>query len=222
MLPRAVALTVAFSAAVCLADEPPNAVAGFRAGVDYELIQPPWPRSSPTGRTEVIEVFQYGCGACAAFEPYFESWTEAAPDHIDVIRLPAVWNALGELHARAFYTAELLGVLERTHAPFFRSIHVDGNRLDTEEKLREFFIRHGVDANAFDETFRSFAVHSKVERAKELVTTRYRVTETPSIVVGGVYLARGKLAGSYERWLEIVESLAEGGGVADHNRSTGQ
>ncbi len=179
----------------------------FRSDVDYQLIRPAQPTSSPTGRIEVAEIFQYGCGGCFRFEPYLQSWAETKPDDVDLVLIPAVWNSLGELHARAFYTAEVLGILEQTHAPFFRAFHVEGNRLETEAKLREFFAGFGVEAARFDATFSSFAVYTKVQRAKELVT-RYGVPETPVIVVNGKYLTRGELAQTYRRWFEIVDELA--------------
>jgi protein dithiol oxidoreductase (disulfide-forming) len=190
------------TAAPCFGDEPV-----LRAGTDYELVRAAQPTGSPAGRIEVAEIFQYGCGGCAQFEPHLETWAGEKPEYVDLVRIPAVWNALGELHARAFYTAEALGILERIHAPFFRAVHVEGNRLENEAKLREFFSSFGVDVKAFDATFSSFAVHTKVLRAKELVT-RYGIGETPSIVVNGKYLTRGGLAHTYARWFEIVEGLA--------------
>lgn len=203
------ALSALLLAGACLGDElKAPATAALRPGVDYELLRTPQPTEAAAGRVEVIEVFQYGCGGCALLEPYLERWAEAAPEHVQLIRVPAVWNALGELHARAFYAADALGVLGSVHAAFFRAIHVDGNRLETEAKLRDFFVGFGVDPQAFDAAFGSFAVHAKVQRAKELVAGRYRIPETPSIVVAGKYLTRGRHAGRYDRWLEIVEALA--------------
>jgi thiol:disulfide interchange protein DsbA len=143
----------------------------------------------------------------AVFEPKHSVELALTALDIELVRIPAIWSSLGELHARAFYTAEALGVLDDVHAPFFRAFHVEGNRLDTQAKLRAFFAAYGVAAKTFDATFDSFAVHTKVQRAKELVT-RYGIPETPSIVVNGQYLTRGGPAGTYERWLEIVEGLA--------------
>jgi thiol:disulfide interchange protein DsbA len=180
----------------------------LQLGRDYEAVRAAQRTSSPAGRVEVAEFFQYGCGGCARFEPHVEAWTATKPEHVDLVRVPVVWNPLGQLHARAFYAAEVLGVLDEIHAPFFHAIHEDRNRLDSEAKLRELFTGFGVDGETFDAALTSFAVHAKVQHAKEL-TTRYGVAETPAIVVGGKYLTRGGLAQSYERWLEIVETLAE-------------
>jgi hypothetical protein len=50
-------------------------------------------------------------------------------------------------------------------------------------------------------------VHTKVQRATELAR-RYRIPETPSIVVNGKYLSLGGMAGSYETWFDVVGHLA--------------
>lgn len=179
----------------------------FREGADYERLATAQPTGSSSGRVEVIEVFQYGCGGCFRFEPYLEHWAATKPDYVDLVMLPAVWNPLGELHARAFYTAEALGVLDGIHAPFFRAVHVEGNHLETGAALRKLFASFGVGAEAFDATFDSFAVSTKVQRAKELVS-RYRIPETPTVVVNGKYLTRAALAQGYDRWFAIIEELA--------------
>ncbi len=43
--------------------------------------------------------------------------------------------------------------------------------------------------------------------ARDLVT-RYRIPETPTLVVNGKYLTRGELAQSYETWFEIIDELS--------------
>ncbi len=73
--------------------------------------------------------------------------------------------------------------------------------------MADFFAEFGVDADTFSSTFNSFAVHTKVQRAKDLVQ-RYRVTGTPGIVVEGKYLTSGTLAQSYENWFAIIDELA--------------
>lgn len=202
MRSKAMVLACLFLAArVALADAP------FREGTDYERIASAQPTDTRPGRVEVVEFFQYGCGGCFRFEPYVERWVETKPEGVDLVLVPVIWNALGELHARAFYTAEVLGVLDKTHALFFRSVHVDGNHLETVDAIRKLFASFGVSAQAFDSAFESFAVNAKVARSKELAR-RFNVRETPTVVVNGQYVTRAALAGSYDRWLEIVDELA--------------
>jgi thiol:disulfide interchange protein DsbA len=150
----------------------------------------------------------YSCPHCFAFEPHLEAWAKGKADYVELVRLPASWNKVAKLHTQAYYTAQVLGKLDEMNADFFNEFHVQHNFLESEDKLRELFGRHGVDAATFDKTFNSFAVHTKMQRADDLVR-RDQVSGTPSIVVNGKYLVEGSMAGSYERWFEIVDELAK-------------
>ena len=122
------------------------------------------------------------------------------------VRVPAVWNPLLRLHARAFYTAEALGKGAEMHAEFFAEIHERRNMLDTEAKLEAFFARFGVEPAAFKAAFDSFAVQAKLQRADEL-SRRYRIDSVPTIIVNGKYTTGGGESGSYEELLALVDEL---------------
>jgi thiol:disulfide interchange protein DsbA len=179
----------------------------LKQGQDYRVINPAQPTSTAEGMVEVAEIFQYSCTHCFSFEPYLEQWEAEKADYVNFVRIPASWNPLAKVHAQAYYTAEVLGKVEEMHSAFFREIHQERNLLDTEAKLRSFFGRFGVDGDTFDKTFNSFAVHTKVQRADDLIR-RYRVAATPNIVVDGKYLTDGSMAGSYERWFDVIDQLA--------------
>src|SRR5690606_31049743 len=187
-------------------DEPTSA--RFRLGVHYQRLSPTQPTSSGPEQVEVAELFWYGCPHCYDFEPYVAGWLETKPGWIGFVRIPAMWNDLLRLHARAFYTAEALGKLDEMHAAFFAEIHERGNPLDTREALEEFFGRFGVAPGVFAETFDSYTVHTKVQRGDELAR-RYRITSVPSVVINGKYTSNATLAGSYEALIELIDELAE-------------
>jgi len=178
----------------------------FEMGTHYTRLSPTQPTSSNADQVEVAEVFWYGCPHCFAFDPLLEQWREQQPGHVNFVRVPAVWNPLLQLHARAFYTAEALGKGAEMHAEFFREIHDRGSRLDSEEQLQQFFARFNVDAAAFKTAFDSFAVQTKLQRADEL-NRRYRIESVPTIVVNGKYTTDAPLAGSYEELLTLVDEL---------------
>jgi thiol:disulfide interchange protein DsbA len=179
----------------------------FELGVHYLRLSPTQPTSSSPDKVEVAEIFWYGCPHCFNFDPLLEAWRQAKPEYVSFVRVPAVWNPLLQLHARAFYAAEALGKGEEMHAEFFREIHERNNYLDSEAKLQEFFGRFGVDAAAFQSTFTSFAVQTKLQRADEL-SRRYRIQSVPTIIVNGKYTTDGGQAGSYEELLALVDELA--------------
>ncbi len=184
-----------------------STIGRFKLGVHYQRLSPTQPTSSNPDQVEVAEVFWYGCPHCYHFDPLLEAWRAKQPDYVNFIRIPAVWNPLLQLHARAFYTAEALGKGAEMHSEFFREIHERGNSLDSEEKLQEFFGRFGVDAAAFKTAFDSFAVHTKLQRADEL-NRRYRIGSVPTLIVNGKYTTEGSQTGSYEELLELATELA--------------
>ncbi|RMD77880.1 MAG: thiol:disulfide interchange protein DsbA/DsbL [Gammaproteobacteria bacterium] len=176
-------------------------------GRDYRRIVPAQPTDAPPGQVEVVELFWYGCPHCHRFEPYLERWLAHKPEGVHFRRMPATFNRLWILHARAYYTAQALGVLERIHRPLFEAIHVLKRRLDSKERLRAFFAEHGVRPEDFDAVWGSFAVEARVRRAEEM-TRRYRVHGTPSLVIDGRYIVDGDNAGGdFNRMLEIAQEL---------------
>jgi thiol:disulfide interchange protein DsbA len=184
------------------------AVPGLVAGIQYERLPVPAPTSVLAGRIEVDEFFMFGCGHCFAFEPQFVAWSEAQPANVEIVRVPALFNATARLHARAFYTAEALGVLDALIEPFYAAIHVRGNALATEADLREFFARLGIAGDRFDAAFGSAVVAARLAEAERL-NRAYRVDATPSIGVNGKYLTNAAMVGSTEALLETVDALVE-------------
>jgi thiol:disulfide interchange protein DsbA len=173
----------------------------------YELVQPPQPTDTP-GKIEIVDVFWYGCPHCYTFLPVMEAYEKRKADYVAVRRMPAIFRDGWELHARAYYTALLLKVTERVHRPLFEAMHEQGRRLDTRESLRDFFAAHGVDAEAFDATFDSFAVETMV-RKSHVMQGRYGVRGTPSVIVNGKYRVSARLAGGYEQMAQVAAALAE-------------
>jgi thiol:disulfide interchange protein DsbA len=178
----------------------------FEAGKHFAVLTPAQPTSTDAGKIEVAEIFMFGCPGCNVLEPRIQEWLGRKADSVNFVRIPAPWNAMAIVHARAYYTAEALGKAEEIDGAFFNEIHVNRNLLDTEAKLAAFFAQHGVDEAAFKSTFNSFAVNAKVKRAEELVD-RYSVKATPTVVVNGKYVTTGAMAGSYEDWFAIIDEL---------------
>ncbi|MBL4744065.1 MAG: thiol:disulfide interchange protein DsbA/DsbL [Cycloclasticus sp.] len=177
----------------------------FAEGVDYQLIKPAQ-ATDDSSRVEVIEIFWYGCPHCHRFEPALGPWLKNVPKDVNFYRLPAIFNANWEVHARAYFTADILGVVEKSHGALFHQMHVEHKSLNTVEKLAKFYAKYGVDEALFKKTYRSFVVNTKVARTKDMVQ-RYGVTGVPALVVEGKYLITGPMAQSYENMLKITDYL---------------
>jgi len=158
------------------------------------------------------ELFADNCGeglvVYIKLEPHIQAWKADMPANAEFVRMPAALNRGWQLHARVFYTAEALGVLDEVHEELFREIHGKGNRLDTEESLVEFFGRFGVSEEQFMETFNSFAVQTRLRQSDSLVR-RYRITGVPAVVVNGKYVTGADMAGGETRLFEVVNFLVE-------------
>ena len=196
--------------AVAWAAAAPHAIAqsaDFNVEGRYEVLDPP--QLTETGdRIEVVDVFWYGCPACYRFLPAMEAFERDKPEYVQVRRLPAVFRESWAAHARAFYTAGILGVAEETHRALFDEIHANRRPTETRETLGAFYERHGVDRSEFEKTWDSFAVESMV-RKSVVMQQRYGVRGTPSVIVNGKYRVTARLAGSYENMARIARVLAE-------------
>ncbi len=193
--------------------DPAPAAEPFKAGVHYFVLDEPVRVRDPK-KIEVVEIFWYGCPHCFRFDPMIKAWQKALPADVDFWRLPVIWNSATELHARAFYTAQSLGVLDKLHDPLFDAMNVKGNPLNNEDKLRELFVAQGVKASDFDQAFDSFGVTSQVNQAKAR-TLSYKIEGTPEIVVAGKYRIDGRAFNdpdgtertSHEKMLEVANYL---------------
>ncbi len=184
------------------------AAQSYTAGEDYALVNPAQPGGSD-GKVQVVEMFWYGCPHCFEFEPTLRDWEKSKPENVEFIKIPAIFNnPRWQLHATAFYTAEVLGVMDKFHSPFFSTIHTSNQRMNSKEEIRDFFAGIGVDGKSFDATFESFAVQTKVRRAADL-SRKYGLSGVPALVVNGKYLVDGPKAKSYDNMMRIVNALVE-------------
>jgi thiol:disulfide interchange protein DsbA len=182
--------------------------ATFEEGRNYQRIIPAQPTEGK-GKIEVVELFWYGCPHCYRFQPYMAQWLKQKPDDVVYRRMPAILGDNWSLLARAYYTAEALGIAERIHQPLFDAIHAEKRRMDSEEALMAFFAEQGVSNDDFRKTFSSFAVDAKVRRALEM-SRRYQAQATPSVVVNGKYILNPDNSdGNFNTMIKIMEYLID-------------
>jgi thiol:disulfide interchange protein DsbA len=208
-LPGAFALIFSLLAtAACAADTaPPAAARQWVAGSDYLVLDPPVPTSTGS-KIEVVEVFSYACPHCAHFQTYVDELKSKLPANAQFVLLPAVFNAAWEPFARAFYTAQALGLVDKTHQALFDALHRDHMPMRTLDDLSAFYAQHGVDKAKFMAASNSFEVESKLQRSAQLVKA-YNVDGTPSIIVNGKYRVTGASAGGYPQLIELVDWLVQ-------------
>ncbi|MBD9359978.1 thiol:disulfide interchange protein DsbA/DsbL [Methylomonas fluvii] len=182
---------------------------GFSALVNaeggYEAITPAQPVQNPD-KIEVIEFFWYGCPHCYSLEPSMVEWLKTKPANVEFIRQPAVFSDLWGKHAKAYFTAEALGVLDKVHADLFDAIQNKKQKLVSEDELAKFFADHGVKDEDFRSAFNSFLVDAKLRQA-ESTGPRYGISGVPALIVNGKYKVTAQSAKSQANMLTVVNQL---------------
>ncbi len=173
----------------------------------YETLSPAQPTQNKD-KIEIIEFFWYGCPHCYSFEPVLANWLKTLPDNVEFIRQPAVFSSLWGKHAKAYFVAEALGVVDKVHEDFFDAIQNKKQKLTTEDQLAQFFIAHGVDETEFHNTFNSFLIDAKLRQAKAMAP-RYGITGVPAIIINGKYKTNGPLAKSQKNMIEVMNRLIQ-------------
>ena len=194
-------LNVLWSGGVWAENNPPK----YSEGKGYELVQPAQLTQDPD-RVEVIEFFWYGCRHCYRFEPYLNKWQQQLPDNVQFIRQPAIFGPRWSMHAKAYFTAEALDIVDKVHSDLFDAIQNKKQKLQSEGELAEFFAKHGVSKSEFDQAFNSFIVDTKMRQATSM-GARYRITGVPAIIVNGKYRTGGSIAKSLGEAINVTNFL---------------
>jgi thiol:disulfide interchange protein DsbA len=173
----------------------------------YAEINPPQP--TQTGdKIEVLEVFWYGCPHCYSFEPHLEAWLKELPADVEFIRVPGVLNRGWIPHAKAYYVAEKLDIVDKIHRSLFDAIHKEKRRLFTEDELKDFFVEHGVSADDFERVITSKELDTKIRQAYFLARD-YKLTGVPSMVVNGKHLISASHIRTFEEMIQVTKALVE-------------
>ncbi len=196
-------LALVFASPLFAADEGKS----FVEGEHYDLITPVIRTANP-GKIEVTEFFWYGCGHCYTFEPVIGQWKKSLADDVEFKGSPAVWAAQMELHSKAFYTAEVLGVSDTMHLALFQAMNVDKKRLASEAEIASIFVANGVSEEDFVKAFNSFGVGSMVRQASSRAKAA-KITGTPEMMINGKYRISTRKAGSQAGMIEVANFLIE-------------
>lgn len=175
-------------------------------GKDYEVIANPGPFAPLAGKIEVVEVFGYTCPHCAHFEPQLEAWAAKLPADVRFTAVPAAFGGYWDSYARAFYAAEQVGVLKRSHADMFKALHEQRSlpvQNVSPQELATFYANYGVQPERYVEALRSQQVDDKVKAARNFAQ-RVQVPGTPALIVNGKYLVRGT---TFDDTLRIASAL---------------
>lgn len=172
----------------------------------YRSLPSAIPSETP-GKIEVIEFFHYGCPHCRDFHPLVKDWVARLPEDAAFRGVPAIWgnDQLRGL-ARLYYAAERTGTLDVIEDGIFAAVQDDRRPIHNEAGVEDWIKGFEVDAKAFMDVYKSFALQAMVQRADQ-VARAYRIQGVPTVAVGGRYFTSASITGSHERTLTVVDEL---------------
>ena len=150
----------------------------------------------------------YVCPGCNLFQPTMRAWKAQMPANVRLTYVPAQFGGPWDRYARAYYAAEAMGLVPRTHDLLYNAIHVEqtlkGERgEDSVQDIAAFYARFGVDPQQFASTMSSFAIDGKLRKAKQFAA-RSAIEGTPTLIVDGKYRVLGR---TREDQIRILDQL---------------
>lgn len=184
-------------------------------GVDYRTLDKPQQTDSGK-KVEVTEFFWYSCPHCNAFEPDLEAWVKKQGDNIVFKRVPVAFRDSMIPQQKLYYALEAMGKVDEMHAKVFNAIHVQHQRLDTDNAIGDFMAKNGIDKKKFLDVYNSFGVQSKARRAAQLQGD-YQVDGVPLVAIDGRFLTSPSIVGAsmgnrpesvlFEGTLQVMDAL---------------
>ncbi|MGI9229472.1 MAG: thiol:disulfide interchange protein DsbA/DsbL [Gammaproteobacteria bacterium] len=173
----------------------------------YKTIKPVQPTKTGN-KIEVLEIFWYGCPHCYGLEPVLTAWKKDLPDDVQFRRMPAALNKNWLAHAKAFFAAEKMGVLEQMHTRMFEALHGERKRIFTRDQIIDFVGDLGIDEDEFSKHYDSNETEIKLREAF-IMAQRYKIRGVPTVVVNGKYMTSVTLSGSEQDMLDVIDGLIE-------------
>lgn len=199
-----IAAAFLFGSQLAMAQDEP-----YQEGVHYfKVNQVPADTGSDT--VEVTELFSYACSHCNTMEPYVQSWVQSKPDNVVFNRIGVAFGRKAwEMMARAYITAEMLGIADESHIAMMDAIWKDGKQFRSLDDLADFYSGFGVERSAFLANYQSFAADSALRKSQRDVQL-FGITGTPSLVVNRKYrIQSSKDVRDYNAMLDVVDYLVD-------------
>ncbi len=157
-----------------------------KEGVEYVTL--PVAQNTDSGKKiEVTEFFAYYCPHCYSFDPVLAAWVKKQGDNIVFKRIHVSRDENVAPQQRLYFTLEAMGLAEQYHSKVFQAMHVDHNRLKSDDAVFEFADKQGIDRKKFADAYRSFGVAARLRRAETMMQA-YKVDSWPMVAIDGRFI----------------------------------
>ena len=180
----------------------------FSADNSQKYVQISNQKQTESDKIIVYEFFWYGCPHCYNLEPTIDKIEANLDKDTILIKIPVALRDSWLNHAKAFYVLQQMKLDDNLHEPIFHEIHINGNRLDTKDKLSNFVSDQGYDGESFAKLFDSFGTEIRVNKASRLAK-QYQIDSVPTLIVNGKYSTSGSFVSSYDELYNVVNLLID-------------
>ncbi len=176
-------------------------------GRDYTVL--PHPQPTESGKNiEVLEFFWYGCPHCYDLHPHIKTWLKKMPKDVSFRYVPAIFRPNWIPGLKTFYAMEALGERDKLHDKVYDAIHADKVDLTKDEVLFDWIAKQGIDRQKFIDAYNSFSVQNQVAKSTQ-ISKDYNLSGVPTVVVDGRYLTSGRMGGTPQDTIKILDELIE-------------
>ena len=175
-------------------------------GQNYLRLKNPQPVESAKN-VEVLYFFSYMCPHCRDFDPELQPWLKQLPADVDFRRVPVDfgredWLAM----AKVYYTLESMGVDKALTSDVFVTVHDRRVKLSQPAVFFEWAASKGLDRKKVEDTYNSFGVTSKVNRARQLAKN-YNLQSIPVVFVDGKFQVSAEKVGTHANMPAAMNEL---------------
>jgi thiol:disulfide interchange protein DsbA len=156
----------------------------------------------------IYEFFWYGCPHCYNLEPTMDRIEADLEKDTKVVKLPVALRDSWIPHAKLYYALKQMDKIDQVHNLIFEEIHLEDNRLNTEQQMIDFLGKHGIDTDKFMEKYNSFGTEARIKKASNLAK-KYQIESVPTIIINGKFLTSGSYVSSYDELYSVVNLLVE-------------
>lgn len=157
-------------------------------------------------KIEVVELFWYGCPHCNQLEPFITQWSKDLPADVKLVRMPAMFGGVWDLHGQLFLTLEALQVDQSIHEKVFAALHKERRQLKNYDAIEKFVTELGINPEQFKKTWYSFTVKAQMDKARKAAMA-YKIQGVPVLIVDGQYRFDIGTAGGLQETIDVANAL---------------
>ena len=138
----------------------------------------------------IYEFFWYGCPHCYNLEPTMDRIEADLDKDTKIVKVPVALRDSWLPHAKLYYALKQMGKIDDMHNLIFEEIHIENNRLSSEQQIVDFLSRFDINIDEFKQLYNSFGTEARVKKSSNLAR-KYQINSVPTIIVNGKFLTSG-------------------------------